>query len=284
MEIGIGLPTTIPAVGGGQLMDFARRADDRGFSTLAVLDRLAYDSYDNIVALAGAAAATERIRLATTVLLAPYRPSVMELAKQLASVDRLSGGRLVVGVAAGGRADDFEATGTDYRTRGSRLDAMLDRLGRIWAGENDGAGPKPVRGGIPLWVGGHSEAALRRAAKHGRAWIAPGGSVAGFPGLVSRAREVFASEGRAADPPRLVSLAFVAPGEERLAKGARYIRSYYSHVGPKAEFLAKSLISSEDQLREIVAGYAGAGCDELILFPCTGDPEQVDELAKVAFG
>ena len=284
MEIGIGLPTTVPAVGGAQLMDFARRADECGFSTLAVLDRFAYDSYDNIVALAGAAAATERIRLATTVLLAPYRPSVTELAKQLASVDQLSGGRLVVGVAAGGRADDFEATGMDYRTRGSRLDTMLERLGRIWSGEDGGTGPRPVRGAIPLWVGGHSEAALRRTARYGRAWIAPGGSVAGFPGLAERAAAVFAEEGRAEDPPRLVSLAFVAPGSERLARGASYVRRYYSHVGPKAEFLARSLISSEDQLREIIAGYAGAGCDELILFPCTGDPEQVEELAKVAFG
>ncbi|HKN54117.1 MAG TPA: LLM class flavin-dependent oxidoreductase [Amycolatopsis sp.] len=279
MDIGIGLPTTVPGVSGADLVEFARRADRRGFRTLAALDRFVYDNYDSITALAAAAAATSRIRLAATVLLAAYRPSVAEVAKQLSTVDRLSGGRLVVGVAAGGRPDDFEACGADYRTRGRRLDEMLERLPRIWAGE-EGGGPRPERGEIPFWVGGHSDAALRRAAKHGQAWIAPGGSVAGYPDLVARAEKVFAEEGRV-DRPRMVSLAYFALGEDHRARGVEYLKHYYTHVGPKAEFLARGILSDAGRVRETVAGYAEAGCDELILFPGTGDPDQVDRLAEI---
>ena len=216
MDIGVGLPTTISGTDGRLLVEYARRADRLGFSTLAVYDRLVYDNYDSIVALSAAAAVTERIRLATTVLLAPYRPSTVLLAKQLASLDRISGGRLVVGVAAGGREDDFAASGTRYSDRGKRLDAMLPELRAVWAGETGWrkVGPRPARGDIPIWVGGHSAAALRRAARYGVGWVSPGGSTAGYPQLVERAREVFAAEGRS-HPPRMVALANVALGEWR---------------------------------------------------------------------
>ena len=106
MELGIGLPTMIPGITGQDILSWARRAEDLGFSSLGVLDRLMYDGYESLIALAAAAGATSRIRLATTILIAAYRGDKALLAKQLASLDRLSGGRLVVGVAAGGRPDD----------------------------------------------------------------------------------------------------------------------------------------------------------------------------------
>jgi alkanesulfonate monooxygenase SsuD/methylene tetrahydromethanopterin reductase-like flavin-dependent oxidoreductase (luciferase family) len=281
MDIGIGLPTTVPGTAGRELVTFARRADEHGFSTLAVFDRMVYDNYDSLIALGAAAAVTERIRLATTVLLAAYRPSVAELAKQLASVDRLSEGRLVLGVAAGGREDDFRAGGTSYHDRGRRLDGMLAELREIWAGRGavPGVGPRPAPDGIPLWVGGHSDAALRRAARHGQGWISPGGSASSFPQLVDRARETFGRYGRT-ELPHMVALASVALGEHRRAAASRYVLDYYAHVGVKAQFLAKSVISNGEQLRRTVDEYAKAGCDELLLFPCTADAAQVDEIAE----
>ncbi|HZN19469.1 MAG TPA: LLM class flavin-dependent oxidoreductase [Micromonosporaceae bacterium] len=283
MDVGIGLPTTVPGTDGRTLVEFARRAEELGFSTLAVIDRLVYDSYDSVVALAAAAAATERIRLATTILLAAYRPSPVVLAKQLASVDRLSGGRLIVGLAAGGREDDFAATGVEYGKRGRRLDALLEEMKQVWAGggEVPGVGPAPTNGTIPIWIGGHSEAALRRAAKHAVGWIAPGGSVMGYPDLVKKAREAWAEHGRT-DSPRMAAMAYVAPGEERKQAGGDYLRHYYSYVGPKAEFLAANVIADEDRLRETVQGYASVGCDELVIFPCTSDVDQLALIAKVA--
>ncbi|MBP2327254.1 alkanesulfonate monooxygenase SsuD/methylene tetrahydromethanopterin reductase-like flavin-dependent oxidoreductase (luciferase family) [Kibdelosporangium banguiense] len=281
MDIGVGLPTTVPGADGRSLTEFARRADRNGFSTLGVIDRLVYDSYDSIVTLAAAAAVTERIRLATTVLLAAYRPSVAQLAKQLASLDRLSGGRFVLGVAAGGREDDFAATATAYHDRGRRLDAMLAELRQLWHGDGtvSGIGPSPVRGDIPLWIGGHSVAARRRAADRGLGWLSPGGSLASYPELVRDVRASFAARGRA-DPPRMVALSYVSLGVDGAQHAARYLRSYYSYMGRKAEYLAAGVITDESALRQTAEDYAAAGCDEVLFFPCTADPDQADLIAK----
>ncbi|CAM3691293.1 LLM class flavin-dependent oxidoreductase [Kibdelosporangium persicum] len=284
MDVGVGLPNTVPGTDGRQLVEFARRADELGFSTLAVLDRLVYDSYDSLVSLAAAAAVTERITLAPTILLAAYWPSAALLAKQLASIDRVSGGRLVVGVAAGAREDDFRATGVSYRTRGRWLDELLNELGKVWAGAGPvpGIGPRPVNDQrVPLWIGGNSPAAFPRAAKHGIGWVSGGGPIAKFPALAEQVRDAWKAEGRT-DTPKLGALTYVALGADRKKTGGEYLLDYYSYMGEKAQFLASGVIADEDRLRDTIDGYAEAGCDELLLFPCTADVEQLDLIAKVA--
>src|SRR5215210_5496596 len=158
MDVGIGLPSTIPGVERAQVLEWARRAEQRGFSSLGTIDRIVYDNYEPLIALAAAAAVTERIRLATTILIAPYRANGALVAKQAASVDRLSNGRLVLGAAVGGREDDYEASGVDFHSRGRLFDEMLDQWERIWKGESFGAagriGPEPVNGRPTLIIGG----------------------------------------------------------------------------------------------------------------------------------
>lgn len=95
MEIGIGLPNAVPGVDGKSLTEFARRADVRGFSSLGTIDRIVFPNYEPLAALGAAAAVTERIRLATTILIAPYRPNTALLAKEIATLDHMSGGRFV---------------------------------------------------------------------------------------------------------------------------------------------------------------------------------------------
>src|SRR3954470_7294498 len=109
MEVGIGLPATIPGVTGEQVLEWARRAEARGFSTLGTIDRLVYGNYEPLIALAAAAAVTERSALTTAIMIAPYRLNAALVAKQAATVHRLSGGRLTLGAAVGGREDDYEA-------------------------------------------------------------------------------------------------------------------------------------------------------------------------------
>src|SRR3954471_15908433 len=121
MDVGIGLPTTIPGVTGPQVLEWARRAEARGFSSLGTIDRVVYANYEPLIALAAAAAVTERIRLSTTILPATNRAHGRLLAKQAASIDALSDGRLVLGVAVGGREDDYEVSGVDFHTRGRRF-------------------------------------------------------------------------------------------------------------------------------------------------------------------
>ena len=122
MDIGIGLPTTIPGTEGRTLVDWARHAEEAGFSTLGTIGRLVYPNYEELIALSAAAAVTSRIRLTTSVLLAPLYTNFALLAKQAASLDRLSGGRLVLGMGLGGRDDDFAASGVSTQGRGRRLD------------------------------------------------------------------------------------------------------------------------------------------------------------------
>src|SRR5258707_7623124 len=120
MRISIGLPSTIPGTPGALILDWARKADAGPFSSLSVLDRLVYPNYDPLITLAAAAAVTARVRLLTSVLLAPLH-SAAQLAKQTASLDALSGGRLTLCLRVRVREDDFPAVDHDYHTRGSRL-------------------------------------------------------------------------------------------------------------------------------------------------------------------
>ncbi|WP_030409408.1 LLM class flavin-dependent oxidoreductase [Streptomyces albus] len=283
MEIGVGLPTTVPDTDGPRLLDWARRAETYGFSSLGVLDRLVYDSYEPLTALTAAAAVTTRIRLATTVLLAAYRPAPALLAKQLATLHELSGGRLVVGVAAGGREDDFRATATGYHDRGRRLDETLGELRAVWDGKQTatgvtGIGPRPAGRGPQIVVGGHTPAAMRRAAWHADGWIAGGSSATGYADLAGRARAAWRDAGRGGEP-RLVALLYASLGEGARERAERYLRAYYAFIGPKAEMAAKAVLTDEGALRETVAAYEAAGCDELLVFPCGAAPRELDLLA-----
>lgn len=283
MDIGIGLPSTIPGVGGTEVLDWARRADDAGFSTLATLDRVVYDNYDPIAVLAAAAAVTSRIRLTTAILIAPFRGNGALLAKQLASIDNLSGGRLTVGLAVGGRDDDFSATDTPFLQRGRRQDQLVEEMTAVWAGEARGfagpIGPRPVQpGGPPLLLGGGSAAAIRRAARHGAGWIAGGGGPEMFAHAAEQVRSAWADAGRQGAP-RLVSLTYFAlgPVAERAARA--YLTDYYGFLGEFAEHLAAGALTDREAVRTAVRAFADAGCDELIFFPCSIDSDQVHLLA-----
>src|SRR3954462_523343 len=138
MKLGIGLPNAVPGTTGEQLTDWAREAEDAGFNTLGTIVRLVFDGYESIVALSAAAAVTERIRLATDVMLGPLRQNPAMIAKQVLSLDALAGGgRAVLGIALGGREDDYEISGIDMATRGDWLEHALPRIRAIWNGDGD---------------------------------------------------------------------------------------------------------------------------------------------------
>ena len=134
LKIGIGLPNPVPNTPGKLLVDWAQRAEAAGFSGLVTIDRIAYPSYDSLTSLAAAAGATERISLMTNILLAPIYTPVL-LAKTAASIDQISSGRFSLGLAAGGRPDDYEVTNRDFRRRGREFDNALDVMHRVWRGE-----------------------------------------------------------------------------------------------------------------------------------------------------
>ena len=281
MDIGIGLPATISGVQGGQLLEWARRAEARGFSTLGTIDRLVYGNYEPLIALAAAAAVTERIRLATTIMIAPYRANGALVAKQAATVHHLSGGRLVLGAAVGGREDDYTASGVDFHTRGRRFDAMLDEWRRVWAGEDvgtaGGIGPAPPGGGPPVLIGGRADVAFERAARHA-GWAMGGGTPDQFTAGAAKLREAWEAAGRDGEP-RTLALAYFALGDDAKAAADRYLLDYYGFLGEAASMVAGSAATDAATDAGYVEAFRQAGLDELVLVPCDPDPGQVDLLA-----
>ena len=281
MEVGIGLPATIAGTEREQLLAWARRAEARGFSSLGTIDRLVYGNYDPLIALAAAAAVTEQIRLATAILIAPMRASAAHVAKQAASIDRLSNGRLVLGVAPGGREDDFAASGVDFRTRGKLLDAMLDEWDRIWA--EGSIGPRPANGRPKLVVGGSVDAAYARAARHGDGWIMGGGTPDQLREGKAKTEAAWRAAGRDGRP-RIMALSYFALGEDARAAADRYLKDYYAFLGEYADMIAGTAAIDAGTVQGYVQAFADAGCDELIFFPCDPDPTQVDLLAEAIAG
>jgi alkanesulfonate monooxygenase SsuD/methylene tetrahydromethanopterin reductase-like flavin-dependent oxidoreductase (luciferase family) len=283
MDIGIGLPATIPGVDGDSLVEWARRAERHGFSTLGTIDRIVYPNYEPLIALAAAAAVTERIRLATAILIAPLRSNAALLAKQLATIHHLSGGRLVVGAAPGGREDDYDVSGVDIHTRGRAFDRQLDEMKRVWAGEEKGfAGPigPNVDERPQLLIGGTVDASFRRAAEYGDGWIMGGGNPSNFADAAQKLEQAWSAADRQ-ETPRKASLTYFSLGPDADKNAEWYLGDYYGWLGEEVTTaIAQGAARDEETVAQRVAAFEEAGCDELILFPCSSDPEQVDLLAR----
>jgi alkanesulfonate monooxygenase SsuD/methylene tetrahydromethanopterin reductase-like flavin-dependent oxidoreductase (luciferase family) len=286
MDIGIGLPSTIPGIPGRLILDWARAAEQAGFSTLGTLDRLVYGNLDTVPTLAAAAAVTERIGLTTSVMIGPYRGNGALLAKQLASVDSIADGRLTVGIAVGSREDDFEATGSPYAKRGKGFDDQLAELRAVWTGEPRGyagpIGPTPVRrGGPPLLIGGGSPPAFRRMTEYGAGWIAGGGGPDAFAAGAEQAKDAWHAAGREGEP-RLVAIGYVSLGDEAEEHARRYLGDYYGFAGDYVDRIVSGALTTKESVADAVARFAKADCHELILFPCNPDRQQVELIADAA--
>ena len=176
MRIGIGLPAAVPGVDATTIGTWAAEAEEAGFVSVGVIDRLVYDNLEPLTALAAAAARTEQVELLTTVLNVGWRASPVLLAKQLASVELLSGGRLTAGLGLGGWPEDFTASHVPATGKGRRLQDTLATMRQVWAGELSGQGGPTRRlpeGRPTLVFGGLVPAAFVRAATEGEGWVAP---------------------------------------------------------------------------------------------------------------
>jgi alkanesulfonate monooxygenase SsuD/methylene tetrahydromethanopterin reductase-like flavin-dependent oxidoreductase (luciferase family) len=284
VNIGIGLPAMIPGVDRDSLLDWARRAEDRGFSSLGTLDRLVYENFEPLVALAAAAAVTERIRLTTDILIAPLRGNGAVLAKQAATIDALSNGRLTLGVGVGLREDDFKVAGVPFEERGGLFDQQLDEMKRVWAGEERGfagpVGPPPGRDGGPeLVIGGSVDATIERVVRFGDGWTMGGGPPDAFKEMSGRIKEAWSEAGRDGTP-RLIALCYFALGEGAAEVAEHDLSHYYGWLGDEmVGQIVGSAVTDEGTAQGYRDAFADAGADELIYFPTSTDPGQVDLLA-----
>nr|BBH85724.1 monooxygenase [Thermosporothrix sp. COM3] len=282
MRIGVGLPAGVPGVDGHLLIEWARLADTGPFSSLGVVDRLCYDTFDPLVALASAAAVTQRTRLVTMIIIGPLY-NTLRLAKASASIDALSGGRLVLGMAVGARREDYEAAGIEYRSRGKRFVEQLSLLRAYW--EDPAIGPSPAHPeGPPILVGGQNDQVFTRIARYANGYVHGGGPPRSFARAADKTRAAW-SDMRRPGKPQLWAQAYFALGDEDdLLSGERYLKEYYAFTGTFAEKVASGLLTTPQAIAQYIRGYAEAGCDELVLLPTVASLDQLKRLAEVLAG
>jgi alkanesulfonate monooxygenase SsuD/methylene tetrahydromethanopterin reductase-like flavin-dependent oxidoreductase (luciferase family) len=280
MKIGVGLPTTIPRAEGREVIEWARLADQGPFSSLGVLDRLVYDSYDPLLSLAAAAAVTERVLLATTIVIAPLRNTAI-LAKEALSVHALSGGRLVLGLAVGAREEDYDAAGVEHRGRGRRFAEQLATIRDLW---EESKGPVPSGGYPRILLGGLSDHGFARMSRYADGYVHGGGPPKAFARAADKARAAWNDSGRPGSPQLWGQGYFALRDDAAAERGAAYLLDYYAFTGPFAEKIAAGLLTTPQDVAQFARGYAEAGCDELVLFPTVPGIEQLEALTEVVAG
>jgi alkanesulfonate monooxygenase SsuD/methylene tetrahydromethanopterin reductase-like flavin-dependent oxidoreductase (luciferase family) len=267
------------------MLGWSRRIDAANFSSLAVGERIAFPNWEITTALAAAAAVTERVRIVATVYVLPMHATA-QLAKQAATLDILSSGRLTLGVGVGGREEDYRAVGAPFARRHARMDEQVAALKRLFRGEvlTQGAapvGPMPRQpGGPPLWIAASGLRPIRRAAKwaDGLAGFSLGPDPAEVEAVFVRSREAWAAAGRPR-PPHLVMSFWYALGSDPADQLDRYARRYLGVFGAEpAEALARRChCAGEAALRDALRCCEEAGADEVILVPTS---HHFDELER----
>jgi alkanesulfonate monooxygenase SsuD/methylene tetrahydromethanopterin reductase-like flavin-dependent oxidoreductase (luciferase family) len=284
MKIGIGLPNQVRNVRPAIIPTWAAQAEAAGFSTLGSVGRIAYPGVMDTVALAAAAGATSTIGLISNVLIGPVWPAVM-LAKELAGIDGVSGGRLTLGVGLGGRPDDFVVDGLGPRGTGKRLDADIETYRSIWRGDNvPGSDSPAVPEGnrqVPILFGGMVPATYERVASSGEGYI--GGSVpATMVGPAFDAVRTAWKEAGRPGAPRLVAIAYYAFADADAGRAG--VRDYYISAGAEvADFISGGVAVGAEGVKAAIASFEEIGADELIFNPTIDDTDEIARLAEIVF-
>ena len=293
MEFGVTVPNNWGIEDAAEVIGFGPLAEELGYDSVWVMDHLFNNGYIRerlddkpyyhpMATLSHISALTTRVRLGTSVLVLPYHNPV-ELAKYAATLDQMSGGRLALGIGVGAMAPEFEALGIPLNQRGSLTDEAMAVMRELWAEEDPEYhsgrwdfgdlkfAPKPrqeINGtrGVPLWVGGNSPGALRRAGRRGDGWHPSGVSAEEFAIGRRRVRELAESAGRNPDDlamsVRVEVEAHGAPSSGRAADRARL-------PGDDAAGMAAG-----------IAAYREAGAQHIVLALNTGDTGRIRELMR----
>jgi alkanesulfonate monooxygenase SsuD/methylene tetrahydromethanopterin reductase-like flavin-dependent oxidoreductase (luciferase family) len=282
IDVGMGLPNALEGVTRKQLISWSREAEDIGASSLVCTDRVMYPSLETMLTLAAVSSVTERVKLMTSVLVAPLRSNGALFRKQIDTLERLTDHRLVLGLGVGRRKDDYEACGVEFTDRGKLFDEQLSAPAAQSDMESAWQDAVSVGDalGSRLLFGGQGEATLRRIARYGGGWLAAAG-LGGWSttaALATDVREAWTAAGRPGTP-RLVAMIYTSAGPDACGEALRHMRSYYAFLGQdRADELAKHVVTSPSQLVETRAQIAEAGFDELLLLPTASDLVQLEAL------
>lgn len=286
MKFGIQLPHAGPLASGEGSLQLARRVEALGFDSVWTGDHILYppqyadrfgrEFYEALTTLAWVGASTTRIAVGTAVIVLPYRNPLI-VAKEVATLDVLSGGRVIFGVGTGWLAEEFAALGAPFKERGAATDEYLRLIRSLWTEERSRfsgrffefpemlAAPRPVqRPGPPIWVGGTTTRALRRAAELGEGWL---------PIWHKPTRRGFSSEGLKGRITELQSLTKASGREVRHTVAGLMPLAILDRAPTKEE--AQPLVGPPDAIVEALRGYRDAGLEHVILSPYYGLPQEL---------
>ncbi len=293
-------PSATGVPSGGEMAALARHVEDVGFDSLQVGDHVQWYApiHEATVLMATLAAATHRVRIASDVIILPLRDPVW-MAKTIASLDVLSGGRVVFGVGVGGdNPAEYTAMRIPMSERGSRADESLEIIrglfeherfsyaGRHFTIEDVAIAPRPLQARLPVWVGGTSEGPLRRAARLADGWISAFASERKFKRLAGQLRGLLADCGRSADGYTFGTFLFVHLDNDaaRARKAAIHHVDEVYHLDGEAVVTRFSVAGPVDACVEQVHRYLEAGADHIVLYPLC-DPadwaHQVEQFGEV---
>jgi alkanesulfonate monooxygenase SsuD/methylene tetrahydromethanopterin reductase-like flavin-dependent oxidoreductase (luciferase family) len=282
------LPSMVAGVDRGTLLAWCRGIDAGPFSSLACGERIAFHNLEMRTLLGAAAALTSRVRIVPSLYVLPMHPAAL-VAKEIATLDVLSSGRVTVCVGVGGREQDYRAVGAPFVERFATLDAQVAELRRLWASEPvfEGApavGPQCVQaGGPPIWSGAMGPRSLARAARWADAVMGfaatseVADSARGFEAVDAAWREA----GRKERAPRIAGFWYgLGPGaEERLQRYAFDYLRVFGERGASA-MAAKQRIHSTESFHDALDALEALGCDELFLTPCDADPALLERTCE----
>jgi alkanesulfonate monooxygenase SsuD/methylene tetrahydromethanopterin reductase-like flavin-dependent oxidoreductase (luciferase family) len=282
MKVGISIPASISSA--EPLFEWATQVDRGPFSTLSILDRLDYPNFEPMTTLAAVAAVTRRVRLMTEVLIAPVRNTAI-LAKESVTLDVLSNGRFSLGLGLGGREDDYIAAEVVYKDRGKRFDRQLEQMKRIWAGDPREAaapiGPKSVQpGGPELILSGFAPKAFERTARYGDGFVTAANDLPNIEQAFRAVERSWQEAGRSGQP-RLIAQIDIALETRHIGQGRQNVLDYYAISKPFDVYKSNTMLTTEQQIRDIIPALASIGADEVVFFTWSSEIEQVDRIANL---
>ena len=285
MSVGVALPQMATGLDRDRLVAWCRGIDDGPFSSVSAGERITFHNLDGFTLCSAAAALTTRVRVLVNVVVLPWHAPAM-VAKELASLDVVSGGRVDVAVGVGGRQQDYAALGSPFSGRHGRLDAAVDEVRRLWSGgaaaDGERVGPEPVQaGGPPILASAMGPKSLARAAR----WAS---GVSGFTLLgdageaarLFRATEAAWVDAGRVDRPRLVTGSFVALGHDAPRTLHDFAETYLRVFSPDlaASLAAAMPLHDASRLVDLLDAIEAEGAHEFIVVPATSDPRMLDAL------
>lgn len=259
MQIGVNVPNFGPGTNPDNLARWAKTVEGLGFDLLMVSDHVAITPdvarqypapfYEPVTTLAWLAGVTTRVKLGTTVLIGPYRHPLL-VARMAANLQQLSGGRLILGVGVGWAKEEFKALGVPFERRGALTDELLDTLRTAWDNDADyGSGQ------IPIWIGGNSDAAIRRSVLRGLPWHPLRFTMPWFKDALERLKDISSELDRPV--PDLAPRIYLRITEKPIADPDRRA----------GEGTIEQVLEDIEELRR-------AGADTVLLDPYHGDPDE----------